>query len=105
MDAAAQVGCDLKRVGSGDRNDRVLALTGHRRQTARADSYFLTVAGLGGEPEFEQRFEECAKSLDKILRNEAGAKVDTLYGADATKVNVEAKLRALQQPNPTTKSC
>lgn len=68
--------------------------------TVRADSYFLTVAGLGGEPEFDQRFTDYAKSLDKILRNEAGAKVDTLFGAEATKANVEAKLKALTQTKP-----
>jgi hypothetical protein len=77
----------------------VLAMTG-LSTVARADSYFLTVAGLGGEPEFDQRFTEYAKNLDEILHGEAGAKVDTLYGADATKVNVEAKLRALQQTKP-----
>ena len=73
---------------------------------AKADTYFLTVAGLGGEPEFEQRFSDWAKSLDKILRTEPGAKVDTLFGADATKANVEAKLRALaSRPNRTISWC
>jgi hypothetical protein len=67
---------------------------------ARADSYFLTVAGLGGEPEYDQLFTGYAKSLDKILHNEAGAKVDTLSGADATKANIETKLRALAQTKP-----
>ncbi len=68
--------------------------------TARADSYFITVAGLGGEPDLDQRFTDWAKSLDKILHSEAGAKVDTLYGADATKANLETKLRALAQTKP-----
>jgi hypothetical protein len=62
---------------------------------AKADTYFLTVAGLGGEQEYEQRFSGWAKDLDKVLRSESGAKVDTLFGGDATKVNVEAKLRAI----------
>ena len=68
--------------------------------SARADSYFLTVAGLGGESEYDQLFSGYAKSLDKILRSEAGAQVDTLSGADATKSNVETKLRALAQTKP-----
>jgi hypothetical protein len=67
---------------------------------AHADSYFLTVAGLGGEPEFEQRFEDWAKQLDKIYRADPAAKVDTLSGAQATKVNIEAKLRALASTKP-----
>jgi hypothetical protein len=62
---------------------------------ARADTYFLTVAGLGGEQEYEQRFSGWAKDLDKVLRSEPGAKVETLYGAEATKANVEAKMRAI----------
>ncbi len=101
VDGAAQVGCDLKKL---------LTLAGvcvdAGGVTARADSYFLTVAGLGGEPDFDQRFTDWAKSLDQILHNEPGAKVDTLYGADATKANVEAKLRALaSRPNPTMNWC
>ncbi len=62
---------------------------------AKADTYFLTVAGLGGEQEYEQRFSGWAKDLDKILRSEPGAKVETLFGADATKANVETKMRAI----------
>ncbi len=67
---------------------------------AQADSYFVTVAGLGGEPDFETRFSDWAKDLDKIYRAEPGAKVETLYGADATKANVEAKLRTLASTKP-----
>ena len=61
----------------------------------RADSYFLVVAGLGGEDQYEQRFTGWASDLTKLLKTEPGAKVDTLSGKDATKANIEAKLRAL----------
>ena len=61
----------------------------------RADSYFLTVAGLGGEDQYEQRFSGWASDLNKLLKAEPGAKVDTLAGKDATKANIEAKLRAV----------
>ena len=61
----------------------------------RAESYFLTVAGLGGEDQYEQRFTGWASDLNKLLKAEPGAKVDTLSGKDATKANIEAKLRAL----------
>ncbi|HLH43806.1 MAG TPA: hypothetical protein VKV74_12505 [Bryobacteraceae bacterium] len=63
--------------------------------SARAETYFLTVAGLGAEAEYEQRFSGWAKDLDKIVRAEPGAKVDTLEGKDATKANFEARLRAI----------
>jgi len=61
----------------------------------RADSFFLIVSGLGGEPEYEQRFSGWAKDLDKILKSEPNAKVDALIGPDATKVKIEAKLKGI----------
>jgi hypothetical protein len=61
---------------------------------SRADTFYLTVAGLGGEPEYEQRFSGWAKDLDKLLHEvEPHAKIKTLYGPDATRANVEAFLR------------
>jgi hypothetical protein len=62
---------------------------------ARAETYYLTVAGLGGEPEYEQRFAGWAADVDKLLKNEPSAKVETLSGKDATKVNIEAKLKTI----------
>ena len=63
--------------------------------SVRADSFFLIVSGLGGEPEYEQRFSGWAKDLDKIARAEPNSKVDTLMGPDATKANLETKLRKI----------
>jgi hypothetical protein len=60
----------------------------------RAETFYLTVAGLGGEAEYEQRFSGWAKDLDKLLHTaEPNAKIETLFGADATKANIEARLR------------
>lgn len=89
MDVPAEVGCDLRPAVLF-----AFALV-QTAFIAKADTYFLTVAGLGGEQEYEQRFSGWAKDLDKVLRSEPGAKVDTLFGADATKMNVEAKMRAI----------
>jgi hypothetical protein len=62
----------------------------------RAETYFLTIAGLGGEAEYDQRFTGWAKDLDKALHQiEPNAKIKTLYGADATKVNIEAYFREI----------
>ena len=53
---------------------------------ARAASYYVTVAGLGGEPDYEQRFTALAKDLDKLLKASSDdAHVYTLTGSDATK--------------------
>jgi hypothetical protein len=52
---------------------------------ARAASYYVVVAGLGGEPDYEQRFTAAAKDLDKIFNaSGATAHVWTLIGAQAT---------------------
>src|SRR5262245_58447884 len=83
MAVAAEMGGHLKRI--------LLLLLG--AAALRADTYFLTIAGLGGEPEYEQRFTGWAKELDKLLRGEPGSKVETLMGSEATKANIEAKLR------------
>jgi hypothetical protein len=61
----------------------------------RADSYFLVVSGLGGEDQYDQRFTGWVSDLNKLLKAEPGAKVESLSGKDATKPNIEAKLRAL----------
>ena len=41
---------------------------------ARASVYYVTVAGIGGEPDYEQRFTASAKDLDKVFKaSERGA--------------------------------
>jgi hypothetical protein len=63
---------------------------------ARADAYFLTVAGLGGEPDYEQRFTELAADLDRIFKG-AGATshVFTLSGKAATRARLAETLQAI----------
>ncbi len=36
--------------------------------SAHASVYYVTVAGLGGEPDYEQRFTANAKDLDKLFK-------------------------------------
>src|SRR5580658_2337716 len=64
---------------------------------ASAASYFLTVAGLGGEPDYEQRFTMLATDVDKILKTgpQTDKVVETLKGADATKAKMEASLNKI----------
>jgi hypothetical protein len=71
---------------------RKLLLLAAAALSVNATSFYLTVAGLGGEPEYEQRFTGWASDLTKALGAEAGAKVETLSGKDATKANIQAKL-------------
>lgn len=84
------MGCDLKRAGY------IFAMLGLAAASMQADTFYLTIAGLGGEPEYEQRFSGWAKDIDKLLKAaEPKAQVQTLYGPEATKSNVEGRLRDL----------
>src|SRR5580698_10809551 len=58
-----------------------------------AATFYVTVAGLGGETDYEQRFASQAQEIDKLLHASNGdAKVTTLYGPQATKTNVQNAL-------------
>jgi len=86
----------MKRVG-------LLAIAVCAAHPVFAATYILTVAGLGGEPDYEQRFTMLATDTDKVLRagGQTDRVVETLKGADATKAKVEASLnRIASQAKP-----
>lgn len=57
---------------------------------ARAGTFFVTVAGLGGEPDYDQRFTAAAMDLDHILKSSAGdVHVVTLTGANSSRQHIE----------------
>lgn len=59
-----------------------------------ADTYDVTVAGLGGEPDYVQRFTADAQALDKLFRQGgASAHVYTLTGNDSTRAKLTAILK------------
>lgn len=60
-----------------------------------ASVYYVTIAGLGGEPDYEQRFTAAAKDLDKIFRGVPGAHVTTLSGRDATRAHLTEALTSV----------
>jgi hypothetical protein len=63
---------------------------------ARAAVYYVTVAGLGGEPDYEQRFTAAAKDLDKVFKAAGDtAHVFTLTGAQATASQLKDTLSAV----------
>ncbi len=63
---------------------------------ARAATYYVIVAGLGGEPDYEQRFTAAAKDLDRIFKA-AGptAHVFTLAGPQATATQLKETMDAV----------
>ena len=62
-----------------------------------ATTYMVTVAGLGGEPDYEQRFQLLATDTDKILKSGGSSDrvVETFKGADATKAKITASLNQI----------
>src|SRR5580693_480236 len=66
-----------------------IAFAAFSARAAQAAPYYVTVAGLGGEPDYEQRFTALAKDLDKLFKAAASdAHVFTFTGADATKAKL-----------------
>jgi hypothetical protein len=64
--------------------------------TLHAATFYVTVAGLGGEPEYEQRFASQAQEIDKLIRvGNPDAKVQTLYGPQATKAQLQNVLAGI----------
>ena len=65
------------------------ACAGFCTRSTQAAPYYVTVSGLGGEPDYEQRFTALAKDLDKLFKAAASdAHVYTLTGSDATKAKL-----------------
>ncbi len=52
----------------------------------QATTFYLTVTGLGGEPDYEQHFAMWAKDIDKALKGAPDAAVQTLVNATREQV-------------------
>jgi len=63
----------------------LLSLAGLR---CHAAVYYIMVAGLGGEPDYEQRFTANVNELDKVYQDSAAAHVVALIGNDATRTKL-----------------
>src|ERR1700676_4544266 len=71
--------------------------------SARADVYYVTVAGLPGDADYEQRYNTAATELDKLLKaSGAAVHVFTLTGAESTRArfyDVMAQVASNAQPD------
>jgi hypothetical protein len=89
MAAAAKVGRGMKRAVVAS----VLCLWAIHASQARAVTYYVIVAGLGGEPDYEQRFTGAAKDLDKVFKESSEpAHVLTLIGTQANATQLRATM-------------
>jgi hypothetical protein len=65
---------------------------------ARAAMYYVIIAGLGGEPDYEQRFTSAANDLDRIFRSTGtAAHVYTLKGSQATSAQFKGTMTTIAQ--------
>ncbi len=76
-------------LGGGMRLLAALLVLGSQLSAA---TYYVTVAGLGGEPDYEQRFQLWAQEIGRILKDAPDAKLESLAGEFATGKNVRAML-------------
>src|ERR1700721_4408475 len=97
MAAASQVGCGMKRtLLRANLRIGFFAFVCLLTVEARAAVYYVTVAGLGGEADYEQRFTAAAKDLDKVFKAAGNtAHVFTLTGAQATAAQLKDTLNAV----------
>lgn len=65
--------------------------------TAQAASYVLVVSGLGGEPQYEQRFRDQAEVIAEAAKTAGGTEVAVLAGEQANRDAVRKHLRELAQ--------
>ncbi len=90
MAFAPEVGCGLRLALSFGLF--TLALQAH------AATFYVTVAGLGGEPDYEQRFTANARDLDKVFKATGStAHVYTLTGPQATAAQLRSTLATVAQ--------
>jgi hypothetical protein len=74
----------------------ILAMVFASTLQARAATYYVVVAGLGGEPDYEQRFTAAAKDLAKVFEAaDSTAHISTLTGAQATTSQFKETLSAV----------
>lgn len=62
-----------------------------------ATTFHVTIAGLGGEPDYEARFSQLATEANKLVSSTADAKAFVLAGPQATKVKIRETLGAVAQ--------
>lgn len=75
---------------------RLIVLLFFAASVMPAAAYYVTVAGLGGAPEYETQFEKWAADLDRELNsNGADVQVVTLSGPLATRARIEHALSSV----------
>ena len=89
--------------GLGAGRGRLLLLSPRR---AHATTFYVTISGLGGEPDYEQRFKMWAEDIDGSLKKAGGdAKVFTLQAPTREKVQAQFAEITRSRRSPRTRWC
>src|SRR4051794_561056 len=90
MAAAEKVGSGM-RAGASRRSVGVcLGLVLLMAASAHATTFYVTISGLGGEPDYDQRFKMWAEDIDGSLKKAGGdTKVITLQAPTKDKVHAQ----------------
>jgi hypothetical protein len=65
--------------------------------TARAATYYVTISGLGGEPDYEQRFKMWAQDIESSLKKAGGTDANVITLVGPTRDQIRARFEALAQ--------
>jgi hypothetical protein len=77
---------------------RLLLLGAVFALSMHAATHYITIAGLGGEADFEQRFTGWAQTIDQVLKtSRTEARIETLTGANATRDRIREVLEKAAQ--------
>lgn len=71
---------------------KLLLLIAGLASSLSGTTFYVTVAGLGGEPDYEQRFNGLAADLERLFSQSGDARVLTLRGPEATRERLRAAL-------------
>jgi hypothetical protein len=82
---------------------RLFLLTALFATALPAATFYVTVAGLGGEPEYEQRFKSQAQEIEKLIKGGGpDVNIQTLIGDKATRIQLTSVLAQIaKQAKPT----
>jgi hypothetical protein len=82
---------------------RLFLLTALFATALPAATFYVTVAGLGGEPEYEQRFKSQAQEIEKLIKGGGSdVNIQTLIGDKATRIQLTSVLAQIaKQAKPT----
>ncbi len=92
-----------KKVGSAVKPFSIFAFVMLLTAWLHAGVYFVTVGGLGGEPDYDQRFAQTATDLDKLFKGSGDdAHVYTLSGSQSTRAKLTETLETVAKQAKAT---